>query len=337
MAMVLLAGAGEADAYVRSQTATGTSLALMPSCLPLPIVVYPGTFTEMTTEEITSAVTGAAAAWSAGANPCTFLEFEVTVASGPAPPAGNDRRNTIILRDTSWCAVDATGTCVATGAAYDPAAPALTSLSARSTGEIVDADIEINAFHFQWADSAAHPELTTRHDLQSVLTHELGHLLGLAHSCFIPAGGGTRPNDHAGQPVPDCATASATVQATTMFPSANPADIQRRTLEPDDRAGVCGIYPAAATPCPAGDAGCTCPPPGTDGGQDAGGGSPDALTPDASPTDASPADAGKMSSGGGCGCDAGGRSPRRSWPALVFVASALGAIIRRRRSKICRR
>ena len=85
MAMVLLAGAREADAYVRYQSDSGASFAWMPSCLPLPIVVYPGTFSQMTIEEITRAVTGAAAAWSAGANPCTFIEFAVTVESGPAP------------------------------------------------------------------------------------------------------------------------------------------------------------------------------------------------------------------------------------------------------------
>jgi MYXO-CTERM domain-containing protein len=334
--MVLLAGAGEADAYVRYQSAAGTSFAWMPACLPLPIVVYPGTFTEMTIEEITRAGTGAGAAWSAGANPCTFIELGVTVASGPAPRAGNDGRNSIILRDSSWCRLDATGACDPT-IAYDPAALALTSVSAStSSGVIRDADIEVNTFHFSWADLVAHPDLRGNgqpyHDLQNALTHEMGHLIGLDHTCYIQ---GPPPLDNTGAPITDCASASAAVVATTMFPSANPGDIDKRTLEPDDRAAVCGIYPAAATPCPPGAA-CTCPPPGTDAGQDAGGGGPDGspgdpLPADARATDAPPADAGKMSSGGGCGCEAGGRSPQRSWPLFLFLAAALGAFIRRPR------
>ena len=327
MALTLLAGAGEAGAYVRYTSASGATFAWMPACLPLPIVVYPDTFSMMTLEEITRAATAATAAWSAGANPCTFIEFGVTVASGPAPRAGNDGQNAIIFRSSSWCRLDATGTCDP-AVAYDPAALALTSVSARtSTGAIIDADIEVNAFHFSWADVVAHPELAARHDLQNALTHESGHVLGLDHTCYL--GGSTRPNDNAGQPVPDCANASAAVQATTMFPSANPGDVEKRTLEPDDRAGLCGIYPAAATPCPPGAA-CTCPPPGADAGQDAGGGGPDALPADAPSTDAPPADAGNMSSAGGCGCDAGGRSPQRFWPAFVLLAAASAATIRRR-------
>jgi len=338
-AIVLLAGARESDAYVRYKSASGASFAWMPSCLPLPIAVYPGSFTQVPVGEISGAASGATAAWSAGANACTFIEFAVTVATGPAPRVGNDRHNAIIFRDTSWCRLDATGACDP-AVAYDPAALALTSVSARtSTGEIIDADIEVNAFHFLWADLVAHPELTTRHDLQNALTHELGHVLGLDHTCYLS---GAPPIDNAGQPIPDCANASAAVIATTMFPSANPGDISLRTLEPDDRAGVCGIYPAAASPCPPGDAGCACPPPGADGGQDADSGSPDTGggSPDAAPDDAGsgspdapPADAGKTSPGGGCNCALGAPPARRLSPAALFVVGALAAAARRRRPR----
>ena len=198
-AMVLVVGASDADAYVRYQTGSGIGFAWMPSCLPLAIEVYPGTFSQMTIGEVTSAVTGAAAAWGSGANPCTFIDFGVTVVSGPAPVAANDRRNMVILRDTSWCLLDATGACSPTSTAYDPAALALTTVWARaSTGEIIDADIEINAVNNLWADVVAHPELVDRHDLQNVLTHEIGHLLGLDHSCLTSTGGVTRPNEQRG-------------------------------------------------------------------------------------------------------------------------------------------
>ena len=56
------------------------------------------------------------------------------------------------------------------------------------------------------------------------------------------------PIDNTGAPIPDCASASAEVLATTMFPSANPGDIDKRTLGPDDQLAVCEIYPAAQDP-----------------------------------------------------------------------------------------
>jgi len=332
--MLLLFGEREAEAYVQSHSSTGAALAWMPKCLPLPIMVYPGTFSGMTIEEITGAVTGAAAAWSAGANPCTFVEFEVTVRDGPAPRPANDGIKTIIFRDTSWCPLDSTGGCDPVGGVYDPASPALATMFARTTGEIVDVDIEVNAYHFYWADRVAHPDPPepSSYDLQNVLTQEIGHMLGLDSPCFIPGGGPTRPNDNAGQPVPDCATAPTSVQASTMFPSTTPGDVGKRTLEADDRAGVCAIYPAAANPCPSGGSACACPPPPADGGQDAGGGDDAGASTDGGPADGSSTDAGKKkSSGGGCSCETAGRSSERSWRALVFLAAAFAAITRSRR------
>ena len=84
-------------------------------------------------------------------------------------------------------------------------------------------------------------------DLQNTVTHEAGHVLGLAHP-----------------PSPDTAT---------MWAFADLQEIQKRDLDPDDVAGVCAIYPAgeAATTCPGLDlpecqaSGCGCGP-GAGGG-----------------------------------------------------------------------
>lgn len=93
------------------------------------------------------------------------------------------------------------------------------------TGEIYDGDIELNTFHetnntggFQF--SIARLTEMGSADLQTILTHELGHFHGLAHSA----------NDRA-----------------VMWPEAGLGET-RRDLTYDDTAGVCAIYPASQTP-----------------------------------------------------------------------------------------
>ena len=201
----------------------------------------------MTIDEIVGAVDGSAAAWSRDADACTYLDITVSSSTDATPRATNDGHNNVIFRAANWCKLTAMGTCDPTFV-YDPAALALTSVSAStSSGVIRDADIEVNAFHFNWADLVAHPDLRGNgqpyHDLQNALTHEMGHLIGLDHTCYFQ---GPPPLDNTGAPITDCASASAEVLETTMFPSANPGDIDKRTLAPDDQLAVCEIYPAAA-------------------------------------------------------------------------------------------
>lgn len=80
------------------------------------------------------------------------------------------------------------------------------------TGEIYDADMELNSAQvtFSTGDSGV------GFDLLSILTHETGHFLGLAHS---------------------------RVEDATMFRDYTPGSTELRTLEPDDEAAICAVYP----------------------------------------------------------------------------------------------
>ena len=225
--------------------------------------------------------------------------------SGPAPHATLDGKNTIIFRSESWCPLEATGRC-STARFYDPAAPALTTVyTSTTTGEIREADMEINAFHFTWTDRVAHQDLTGRPlNIQNAMTQQIGHLLGFAWACVAnPTNQTVRPTDHTGQPAVDCASAPDSLRSATLYPVDSANDIERRTLAADDPAALCATYPAAATVCPPdGGQACTCPAPptGADGGQDAAG------TLDAAVADAGDApDSGGASVDDGCSCAAG--------------------------------
>jgi hypothetical protein len=265
IAICLLGFAPRAGAYVRYKSKDGkVEFAWPQTCVA--ITGYPENFAVMMPlDEITGAASGAALAWSAGSDACTNLAITVSMSTAAAPRAVNDGANSLIFRTKNWCLLNADGTCDPSSTAYDQSALALTSVSASTiTGHIKDADIEVNGF-FSWADLVAHPELVTAtssfQDLQNALTHEMGHLIGLDHTC-VPVGT-PAPLDNLGNPVPECDRAPPEVVATTMFPSANPGDTTKRSLAPDDQQAVCDIYPASTPlPCVAppdpGPGGCNC-------------------------------------------------------------------------------
>src|SRR5260370_5748715 len=81
-------------------------------------------------------------------------------------------------------------------------------------------------------------------DLQSALTHEMGHVLGFDHTCgssvtLKP------PLDDMGPPVPSCETASTAVREATMSAIFVAGDTTKRTLAADDQRAVCEIYSRA--------------------------------------------------------------------------------------------
>jgi len=92
-----------------------------------------------------------------------------------------------------------------------------------STGEILDADMMIND-EFAVGGNAGGPYANcpdtgcegTDADLASIVTHEIGHFIGIGHT---------------------------DVPQATMFASADRRDVGKRTLAQDDVDAVCDIYP----------------------------------------------------------------------------------------------
>lgn len=97
----------------------------------------------------------------------------------------------------------------------------------RGTGQIVDADIEMNAAWFDFTDVDGPPcpkgesEGCVATDIQNTATHEIGHMLGLDHS---------------------------SVREATMYASASRGETGKRRLSEDDIEGICSIYPAGKPP-----------------------------------------------------------------------------------------
>lgn len=115
--------------------------------------------------------------------------------------------NVFLFRDGSWPYAGQEDTLALTTITYNT-----------ENAQIYDADVEINSAqaHFTFANDSA----DTNDDLQAVLTHECGHFLGLSHDPVL---------------------------GSTMYPQYSPGDLYQRTLDADDTAGICEIYPPGDT------------------------------------------------------------------------------------------
>lgn len=296
----LAASTKPALGYVRARTTGGIPHAWAATCVGL--TMYPSGLSALTSDQTAVAVTRAARSWSK-LDPflasCTYLDLQILLASttSPPPPAQYDNVNNVVFRADDW--------------PDDRAALMVTSVfSLASTGEIVDADIEVNAFDFNWVDLDTTEPARGLHDLQNSLTHEMGHLIGLDHTCSSDASQ-PRPNDQHGDPIPDCQGAPPEVTESTMFPSSEPGDVSKRTLTPDDQQAVCDIYPLAFDPV-------SCPAPGGTG----------RTGPQGGPSPGTSHGSGAQSSAG-TGCQmADGAEFGISWIALMALAKLFFAVRR---------
>jgi MYXO-CTERM domain-containing protein len=245
VALLLVASAPAARAYVRTETRPGSGVFLFWAprghsfqidALGTPDV--PGT-------AAFDAIRNGFATWEGAA--CSDLVFPEVLPLeegdrriGYFP--GSYNRNVVLFR-TRNCAdvVPANDPCLAQGGCsnqYDcwdrgsaVIATTVTTFNA-ATGQIYDADIELNdaptangsKFTFTTVDSppcapGAPIANCVAIDVQNTVTHEAGHSLGLAHSADRTA---------------------------TMAGSAPSGETSKRILHPDDLQGICAIYPRGA-------------------------------------------------------------------------------------------
>jgi hypothetical protein len=263
-AAALALAASPAGAYVRSNTASGRCLWW--STRSVHYAVNDFTMNAATqvcssspAGQVFASVQTSFATWgqatvTGATGPCTDLDL---VYDGPTPSTatGLDCQNLVVWRRglcqdlvppgdpcRLWSVnTAATVNCADKWNCWDTDDPfhadsrviALTTVSyAQDSGEIVDADMELNAwagsgpappgYYFTCVDTggtcgAPGQAGCIAMDVQNVATHEAGHVLGLAHS---------------------------SVAGSTMEASAPLGETAKRTLAQDDVQGVCAIYPA---------------------------------------------------------------------------------------------
>jgi hypothetical protein len=235
--------AAPAAAYVRSRSPSGAVIAWADPRVTLKLSEPPATF-PLDAGEIATATWGALGAWSAPA--CTGLSLTLAPGSAASQKVARDNTNRLVIRTGAWCRdPDALTGC------HEHSQVAITTLFLRKNpgapddGRILEADIEINSIDFAWAVIPDGPvsgrDYLDKLDFGSVVTHEVGHFVGLAHTCLGPD---DEPmTDDGGEPVLACGNAPSEVLETTMYPFTDPVDVRQRTLTADDVRGACEIYP----------------------------------------------------------------------------------------------
>ena len=188
---------------------------------------------QLSDDQVQKALQSALTAWS------ELPESHVKLTLGadavnPTAKSGTPTLNFVRFRQSDW--------------PYEHTMLAFTQLYTHpSSGEIVSATIEVNEQdnHFFGPDDQP-SHASNLYDLQAVLTHEMGHLIGLGHS---------------------------TDDKATMYRSTAPFDTHQRTPDDDDRQGVAALFDQSGgndggtTPSAAPAHGCSVAPGRTDAGQ----------------------------------------------------------------------
>lgn len=260
------ASVGTAHAFVRTRPVGGRHAIRWPS----PAVVRFSLDTHalpsgLARDVVLSALQRAANAWNQAGDKCSTARIVVVDGSASRTAGGHDGANSITFHRARWCS----GGIQRLGACYDERVSAMTTLHFGASHEdatealVTEADVELNAAHFAWqVDSQRQTSPLATVDLQTVVTHEFGHVLGLAHVC--DNGPGTPwHRDHEGRPIPSCQRASGAVVDSVMVPAGDQRHDGRilpvkQRLGDDDVAGICAIYSAGESRWQPTASGCQC-------------------------------------------------------------------------------
>jgi hypothetical protein len=327
----LALSASPAWGFVRSVTATG--------CVPVQwtpasvsITTDSAGVPDMPLAAIERIARAAIAGWQDRTCPKSALELSYAAATGPRE-VGPDGAQVIKFRSETWCRPpEQPGD---EPICYDPSAAALTTLTYMvDDGRIIDADIELNAVDNQFYDADSEPPPAGPRrplDLWNTLSHELGHLQGLDHTCRNgPADGmAACARDDRGDAVVECHDvdqgrghdpALATIFMTTMYPTAAPGEVHKRAPKEDDIRGIDAVYPKGSTASGKGPHACSAPTaPGT--------------ATDETPTDQTATDGPAAATSATHGCSASPDLPAEDARARLGAFAIIAACVVRRRAR----
>jgi hypothetical protein len=194
--LILTCLIGRASAYVRIAASNGFSPAW--SSMPIPFWINQSGSPQISNGSEFDAVKAAFQTWQNVSIANVAFQYQGTT---PVPTVGQDGLNVVTFVDDS----------VPLGS--EAIATTFTFFTIDGTGSLVIQEADIAVSTSIKLSTAGDPD---KYDIQSVITHEVGHLLGLDHSALL---------------------------SSVMSPYPAAGQLDQRTVSYDDMAGLASIYP----------------------------------------------------------------------------------------------
>ena len=190
------------------------------------------------------------ATWNDDTSSCSYMK--VMKQGVKDVEVGKDEVNVVKFRDSVWgrpAIADDPPKMYPSSAAGLTTVTFINDAKSSRDGAIVDADIEVNGVNFAISDQGSSLSSNpVKAELQNTMTHEVGHLHGLEHTCLADYEMVTRYDEN-GTLVPRCsATTDPKITEATMYPYQDSGETKKETLEPDDINSMCVVYPPARDP-----------------------------------------------------------------------------------------